>query len=47
MPDIAGVESLALAEVCRDHFPLDEQIDVSTIALAITLINWLQNPAEI
>jgi hypothetical protein len=35
-----------LAELGRDHFLLDEQIDVRTIALAITVIRWLENRPE-
>jgi hypothetical protein len=31
-----------LAELGRDHFLLDEQIDVTTVALAMTVIRWLE-----
>jgi hypothetical protein len=35
-----------LAELGRDHFLLDEEIDVRTIALAITVIRWLESRNE-
>ncbi len=32
-----------LAELGRDHFLLGEQLDVTTVALAITVIRWLED----
>lgn len=46
LSDLIIPHGLTLAELGRDHFLLDEQIDVRTVALAITVIQWLQNSAE-
>lgn len=43
LSDLIVPSGLTLAEVGRDHFLLDEQIDVKTVALAITVIDWLEN----
>ncbi len=42
LPDLIVPGGLTLAELGRDHFLLDEHIDVRTVALAITLIRWLE-----
>jgi hypothetical protein len=44
LSDLIVPGGLTLAELGRDHFLLDEQIDVTTVALAITVIRWLGNP---
>jgi hypothetical protein len=44
LSDLIVPTGLTLAELGRDHFLLDEQIDLRTIALAITVIRWLENP---
>ncbi|MGH7927641.1 MAG: hypothetical protein ACREQV_07590 [Candidatus Binatia bacterium] len=44
LSDLIIPRGLTLAELGRDHFLLDEEIGVRTIALAITVIRWLQNP---
>lgn len=44
LSDLIVPGGLTLAELGRDHFLLDEQIDVTTVALAITVIRWLANP---
>jgi hypothetical protein len=46
LSDLIVPGGLTLAELGRDHFLLDEEIDVRTIALAITIINWLQERTE-
>ncbi|MGH7826721.1 MAG: hypothetical protein ACREQ7_16305 [Candidatus Binatia bacterium] len=43
LPDLIFPGGLTLAELGRDHFLLDEQIDVTTVALAVTVIRWLGN----
>jgi hypothetical protein len=43
LSDLILPRGLTLAELGRDHFLLDEQIDVRTIALAITVIRWLED----
>jgi hypothetical protein len=45
LADLILPGGLTVAEVGRDHFMLDEQIDVRTVALAIAVMRWLQNPA--
>jgi hypothetical protein len=44
LSDLIVPAGLTLAELGRDHFLLDEEIDVRTIALAITVIRWLEDP---
>lgn len=43
LPDLIVPGGLTLAELGRDHFLLDENIDLTTVALAITVIRWLEN----
>jgi hypothetical protein len=33
-----------LAELGSDHFLLNEHLDITAVALAITVIRWLENP---
>jgi len=33
-----------LAELGRDHFLLNDHLDITAVALAITVIRWLENP---
>jgi hypothetical protein len=48
LSDLIVPGGVTLVELGRDHFLLNEQIDVKTVALAITVIRWLENPyAEI
>jgi hypothetical protein len=35
--------ALTLADLGRDHFLLDEHMDVTVVALTTTLIRWLEN----
>jgi hypothetical protein len=42
LSDLIVPGGLTLAELGRDHFLLDEQIDVTTVALAMTVIRWLE-----
>jgi hypothetical protein len=44
LSDLIAPDGLTLAELGRDHFLLDEEIDVRTIALAVTVIRWLEDP---
>ena len=40
---IAVSGGVTVAELGRDHFLLDEQIDVTTVALVSTVIRWLED----
>jgi hypothetical protein len=42
LPDAIFPGGVTLAELGRDHFLLDEQIDVTTVALMTTVIRWLE-----
>jgi len=46
LSDLILPHGLTMAELGSDHFLLDEQIDVKTIALALTVIRWLEKSAE-
>jgi hypothetical protein len=46
LSDLIMPHAPTLAELGRDHFLLDEEIDVRTIALAITVIRWLESRNE-
>jgi hypothetical protein len=37
---------VTLADLGRDHFLLNDQIDVTTVALAITVIRWLEDQSQ-
>jgi hypothetical protein len=39
----AGV---TLAELGSDHFLMDRHLDITTVALVITVIRWLENPGD-
>jgi hypothetical protein len=43
LTDLIVPSGLTVAEVGRDHFLLDEQTDVTTVALATAVIRWLRN----
>ena len=43
LSDLMIPQGITLAELGRDHFLLNDEIDVRTIALAITVIRWLEN----
>lgn len=43
LSDLIFPRGVTLAELGRDHFLLDEQIEVRTIALAIAVIRWLED----
>jgi hypothetical protein len=43
LSDLIVPGGLTLAELGRDHFLLDDHLDVTTVALAITVIRWLEN----
>jgi hypothetical protein len=43
LSDLIIPGGLTLAELGRDHFLLGKQIDVTTVALAITVVRWLGN----
>ena len=47
LPDLIAPGGLTLAELGRDHFLLDEEIDVTTVAMAITMIRWLGGESEV
>jgi hypothetical protein len=42
LSDLIMPHGVTLAELGRDHFLLNEAIDVRTVALAITVIEWLE-----
>lgn len=42
LPDLIIPGSVTLAELGRDHFLLDDRIDVSTIALTLTVMSYLE-----
>ena len=42
LPDLLVPGALTLAEIGRDHFLLDDQVDATTAALALTLIRRLE-----
>jgi hypothetical protein len=42
LPDAIFPGGVILAELGRDHFLLDSQIDVTTVALMTTVIRWLE-----
>lgn len=44
LSDLIAPGGLVLAELGRDHFLLDEEIDITTVALAMTVIQWLDPP---
>jgi len=42
LSDAIYPEGVTLVELGRDHFLLGEQLDVTAVALAITVIRWLE-----
>jgi hypothetical protein len=46
LSDLIFPAGMTMAELGRDHFLLDDQIDLKTLALAITVMKWLQSPTD-
>jgi hypothetical protein len=44
LSDMIFPGGVTLAELGSDHFLLNDHLDVTTVALAITVIRWLENP---
>jgi hypothetical protein len=38
---------VTLVELGADHFMRNRPVDIATVALAITVIGWLENPDNI
>jgi hypothetical protein len=45
LADMIFPGGVTLVELGSDHFLFDRHLDVTAVALAITLIHWLENPA--
>jgi hypothetical protein len=46
LPDLIVPGGITFADIGRDHFLLDDRLDVSTIALALTVIRYLEDPGR-
>ena len=46
LPDMVIPRGITLAELGSDHFLINEHLDVKSVALAITVIRWLENPGQ-
>ena len=44
LPDMIIPSGVTLAELGSDHFLINEHLDVKSVALAITVIRWLESP---
>jgi hypothetical protein len=44
LSDMIFPGGLTLAELGRDHFLLNDHLDITAVALALTVIGWLENP---
>ena len=44
LPDMVFPGGVTLTQLGADHFMRNRPLDISTVALAITVINWLENP---
>lgn len=44
LPDMVFPGGVTLSQLGADHFMSTRPLDISTVALAITVINWLENP---
>ena len=44
LPDMIYPGGITLAELGSDHFLLNDHLDITSVALAITIIRWLENP---
>jgi hypothetical protein len=44
LSDMIFPGGLTLAELGRDHFLLNEQLDITAVALALAVIRWVENP---
>jgi hypothetical protein len=47
LPDMVFPGGVTLVELGADHFMRNRPIDIATVALAITVIGWLENPDNI
>src|SRR6266850_2027981 len=45
LADMIFPGGITVAELGSDHFLMDQHLDVTAVALAITVIRWLENPA--
>jgi hypothetical protein len=45
LADMIFPGGITLAELGSDHFLMDQHLDVTAVALAMTVIRWLENPA--
>jgi hypothetical protein len=45
LADMIFPGGITLIELGSDHFLMDQHLDVTAVALAITVIQWLENPA--
>lgn len=46
LPDMVIPRGITLAELGSDHFLINEHLDIKSVALAITVIRWLENPDQ-
>ena len=46
LADLIAPDAVTLVELGRDHFLLDDQVDVATLALAVTLIRQVEQPSQ-
>jgi len=44
LSDMIYPGGITLAELGSDHFLLNDHLDITSVALAITIIRWLENP---
>jgi hypothetical protein len=44
LSDMIFPGGVTLAELGSDHFLLNDHLDITAVALAITVIGWLENP---
>jgi hypothetical protein len=47
LPDMVFPGGVTLVELGADHFMRNRPVDIATVALAITVIGWLENPDNI
>jgi hypothetical protein len=45
LSDMIFPRGVTLAELGSDHFLLDDHLDITSVALAITVIRWVESPA--
>jgi hypothetical protein len=46
LSDMVIPRGVTLAELGSDHFLINEHLDVKSVALAITVVRWLENPDQ-